>query len=98
MEVLSFVIGIVSLVMFITIFVVVIKIWNLQKEILHSGGYPTVSYTRSKRDAEEILAGRAPWDYDINEIIKILSRYSDDPEAVALTQRLIARNNESGKK
>ena len=98
MQVLSVILGITSVVMFIVMFVVVIKIWNLQKEILHSGGYPTVSYARSKRDATEILAGRAPWDYNINEVIEILSRYPDDREATELTQRLITRNSEAEKK
>ena len=97
MQVLSVILGITSVVMFIIMFVVVIKIWNLQKEILDSGGYPTVSYARSKRDAGEILAGRAPWDYDINQVIQILSRYPDDPEAAELMRRLAARNSEAAK-
>lgn len=84
--------------MFIIIFVFVIKTWNLHKEILSSGGYPTVRRSRAKRDATEIIEGRTPWDYDKNEIIEILSHYPDDPEAVELSQRLTARNNESDRK
>ncbi len=97
-QVLNILLPLAASVMFIIMFVVVMRIWNLQQEILRSGGYPTVSYSRSKRDAAEILAGRAPWDYNMNEIIEILSRYPDDPEAVNLVQRLTARKNESGSK
>ncbi|MDP3879796.1 MAG: hypothetical protein Q8Q07_05770 [Dehalococcoidales bacterium] len=97
-QVLNFILAIVSVAMFITMFVVVIKIWNFQKAILRSGGYPTVSYSRAKRDAALILEGVAPWDYNMNEIIEILSRYPGDPEADDLTQRLIARKNESDRK
>ena len=86
------------LIMFIIMFVFVIKTWNLHKEILHSGGYPTVSYFRAKRDAIEVIEGRTPWDYEINEIIEILSRHRDDPEATELVQRLTALVNKSDNK
>jgi len=93
-EVINTVLGIVVLVMFVIIFVVVLKIWNFQQEILRSGGYPTLVNSRAKRDATSILEGRTPWDYEIDEIIEILSRYPDDPEAADLAQRLIAQKNQ----
>lgn len=92
-QVVNIVLGLASIVMFIIMFVVVIRIWNFHQEILRSGGYPTVSYHRAKRDAALILAGRAPWDYQTDEALEILSRYPDDLETAELTQRLIAQKN-----
>ena len=91
----SIVVLLVVLVMFIIMFVYVLRIWHFHQQILHSGGYPTLTYSRAKRDANSILEGRAPWDYEKDEIIKILSRYPDNPEAADLVQRLIARENKS---
>ncbi|OGN90697.1 MAG: hypothetical protein A2158_02410 [Chloroflexi bacterium RBG_13_46_14] len=96
MQVVSIVISLVVLVMFIIMFVFVIRIWNFHQEILRSGGYPTLMYSRAKRDATSILEGRVPWDFEKDEIIQILSRYPDNPEAVDLVQRLVARESEVG--
>ena len=85
------------LVMFIIMFVFILRIWNFHQEVLRSGGYPTLTSSRAKRDANSILEGRAPWDYDKDEIIEILSRYPDDPVAADLVQRLIAQKNEVDK-
>ena len=90
----TIILNIVILIMFITMFVFVIRIWNFQQEILHSGGYPSVVYSRARRDATAVLSSRVPWDYDIDEIIEILSRYPDDPDASSLIERLVARKNE----
>lgn len=95
MNVLNIIFNIAILIMFVIMFVIVIKIRSLQKEILDSGGYPSVSYTRAIRDAAYILAGRSPWDYKKDEIIEILSRYPDDPEATELARRLTARDDDS---
>jgi hypothetical protein len=93
-EIIGLIISLALLVMFIIMFVVVIRIWNLLQEILRSGGFPTISFSRARRDANEILEGRTGWDYDIDETIEILSRYPDDPEASNLTQHLIDKKNE----
>ena len=69
----TIILNIVILIMFITMFVFVIRIWNFQQEILHSGGYPSVVYSRARRDATAVLSSRVPWDYDIDEIIEIKS-------------------------
>jgi len=98
MEVVSVIISLVVLVMFIIMFVFVLKIWNFHQELLRSGGYPTLTYSRAKRDATSILEGRAPWDYEKDEIIEILSRYPDDPETAGLVQRLTAQKTEVDKK
>ena len=82
--------------MLIIMFVFVLRIWNFHQEILRSGGYPTLTKSRVKRDAVSILEGRVPWDYEKDEIIKILSRYPDDREAADLVQRLVAREKETG--
>jgi hypothetical protein len=90
----SIILSIVILIMFVIMFVFVIRIWNFQQEILHSGGYPAVICSRAKRDARAVLSRRVPWDYEIDEIIEILSRYPDDPEASDLVQRLTAHQKE----
>jgi len=95
MEVISIVLSLVVLVMFIIMFVFVLRIWNFHQEILRSGGYPTLTKSRVKRDAVSILEGRVPWDYEMDEIIEILSHYPDDPEAADLVQRLVTRKNET---
>jgi hypothetical protein len=90
MQVVSIIVSLVVMVMFIIMFVFVLKIWNFHQEILRSGGYPTLICSRAKRDAALILEGRVPWDYEKDEIIEILSRYPDDPEAAGLVKHLIA--------
>jgi hypothetical protein len=98
MEAISIIVSLVVLVMFIIMFVFVLKIWNFHQEVLRSGGYPTLVNSRVKRDANSILEGRAPWDYEKDEILGILSSYPDDPEAADLVQRLVATENEIDKK
>jgi hypothetical protein len=97
MEIISIVLSLVVLIMFIIMFVFVLRIWNFHQEILRSGGYPTLTKSRVKRDAVSILEGRVLWDYEKDEIIEILSRYTDDPEAADLFQRLVAQANEVDK-
>ena len=87
-QIINLILGIAGLIMFVVIFILVIRIWNFQQEVFNSGGYPTVSSSRAKRDASLILDGRAAWDYKPDEIIAILSRYPDDPEAAELRGRL----------
>jgi hypothetical protein len=97
MEVVSVVISLVVLVMFIIMFVFVMRIWNFHQEILRSGGYPTLRKSRAIRDGTSLLEGRVAWDYEKDEIIEILSRYPDDPEAADIVQRLAVRKNEVDK-
>jgi hypothetical protein len=94
----SIVVLLVVLVMFIIMFVYVLRIWHFHQQILHSGGYPALTYSRAKRDANSILEGRAPWDFENDEIIEILSHYPDNPEAADLVHRLTAQKNEVDKK
>ena len=97
MEIISIVLSLVVLIMFIIMFVFVLRIWNFHQEILRSGGYPTLTKSRVKRDAVSILEGRVLWDYEKDEIIEILSNCPDDPEAADLFQRLVAQANEVDK-
>jgi hypothetical protein len=87
--VISVLLSLAVLVMFIITFVVVIRIWNFHQEVLQSGGYPTVTYSRAKQEANHMLSENGViFPEKIDEIINILSRYPDDLEASNLVQRL----------
>lgn len=83
------ILSIAMLVMFIIMFIKVIEIRQFQKEILESGGYPTVMYYRAKQEAREILAETYVFSTDrVDELIRMLSELPHDPEAASLIQSL----------
>lgn len=88
----AFLLSLAGLIMFIIMFVVVLKIWNFHQEVLKSGGYPTVTFSRSKQEATDFLNENIVLFPDqVNDIIAVLSRYPDDPEVTGLVQRLKAQ-------
>jgi len=93
--------GILGLIVFVISFIAtirIISIWHLLNEIVLSGAIPKVLEERAKRNAREMLKmGYIENDKRATEISQILSKLTNDKEAIQLAHKLDELKRQQGR-